>query len=131
MPRSTGCPKTTHQWLKPLYTYLDNVIFGVVPSGASGIPNAAWYGKGVPIAQFGNATGVIGFLGNTGLPPVATGGNLGLLATALGVSGTATGVGASGFYYHLGKAGFNGGTGTVYTVNDLVAMAKNFGMLPL
>lgn len=130
MPLRTGSPRTTHQWLKPLYDYVDAGARITYPSGASGIPNGAWLGDNVSITQLGNATGVVGFFGATGVAPIATGGNAGLLATNLGSSGTATGVGASGLYYHVGKAAYIGATGTPYTVNDIVLQLKNLGILP-
>lgn len=130
MPVRTTVPRTTHQWLKNLYTYIDLILSEVVPSGASGIANAAWYGKGVPQVQIGNATGAIGFYGFTGIAQIATGGNGILAATAMGPSGLpGTGLGASGFYTQLANAAFNGGTGNAYTINDLVTELKNAGLL--
>lgn len=131
MPLRNKVPRTTHQWLKNLYDYLDNGVLVAYPSGASGIPNAAWLGKTVPQTQIGNATGVVGFFGATGVAPIATGGNVSLGATYLGVSGNAaTGIGNSGLYYQLGAAAYVGGTGTPYTVNDIVIQLKNLGLLP-
>lgn len=130
MPVRTTVPRTTHTWLKNLYDYLDRGVLVTVPSGASGIANGAWLGKFVPITQIGNASGVAAFYGATGVAQISSGGLLG--ATNLGVSGlAATGMGASGLYVHLGRAGFNGATGTVYTIDDMVVQLKNMGILPL
>jgi hypothetical protein len=93
-------PVTTHQWLKPLYTTLNS------------------------------PTGIPAFYGMTGAKQVATGGNGVIAATNLSVSGiAATGLGASGFFYALAAAGFNGGSGNVYTLNDVVVALKNIGIL--
>lgn len=95
-------PWTTHQWLQPLYR------------------------------QLNSPTGTPAFYGYSGYARIATGGIGVLGATNLGVSGVAaTGLGNSGLYYHLARAGFNGGTGTVYTLNDIVTQLKNMGILPL
>jgi hypothetical protein len=100
------------------------------PSGYSGAQGSA-FGANVPIARIGNATGVVGFFGNTGIAPIATGGNGLFSATILGVSGPpATGIGNSGLYYHLARAAYNGGSGTPYTLNDLVLQLKNLGIVP-
>jgi hypothetical protein len=132
MPVRTGVPRTTHTWLKPLYNYLDAVISGTVASGASGLFSGAWVGKGAPAAMVGNATGVVGFYGFSGLPQI--------LATSFGISGVtsaggssgilATGVGGSGLANAIAQLAFNGGTGTAYTLNDFVREAKNLGILP-
>lgn len=110
-----GVPRTTHQWLKNLYNYLD---------GKSQSPT------GLAVTQFGSSTGIVGFYGQTGAKQIATGG-IGLMsATNLGVSGiAATGLGLSGLFYDLANAGWNGGTGTVYSVNDVVVALKNIGIL--
>ena len=93
-------PITTHQWLKPLYNTLNS------------------------------PTGIPAFYGMTGAKQVATGGNGIFAATNLSVSGiAATGMAASGLYYHLAAAAFNGGTGNVYSVNDVVLSLKNIGIL--
>lgn len=134
MPLRTRFPATTHQWLKPLYTALNNSFGYVVPSGASGIPNALWLGIGVPLTQVGNSTGVVGLYGFSGLPQI------GILANGGGVTGgsnlwsgssgiLATGIGASGFLQTLSQIGFNGGTGTLYSLNDIVRQLKNMGAL--
>lgn len=132
MPVRSGFPRTTHQWLKPLYDALDASFGYIVPSGASGIPNAVWVGRGVPQTQIGTATGVIGLFGVTGIAPIATGGNGILSATYLGASGFAsTGVGASGLYTHLARFADNGGSGTPYTHGDLVSILKQLRAIPL
>lgn len=132
MPFRAGVPRTTHTWLKPLYDYLDAVLYGVVPSGASGIANAIWLGKGVPITQLGNASGVLGAYGFTGLPQLPTGGaNIASVATYMGASGFGnTGLGLSGLNAYLAKAVY-GSTGTLYSGNDLVDALKNAGVLKL
>lgn len=123
-------PRTTHQWLAPLYGHLEKVVDFGAPSGYSGM-QGVHFGRSVPIAQVGNATGVVGFFGNTGIAPIATGGGGLFGATNLSVSGiAATGMGNSGLYFHLGRAAWNGGTGTPYTVNDLVLQLKNLGIIP-
>lgn len=132
MPLRTGVPRTTHTWLKNLYNYLDAVIAGTVASGASGVFSGSWIGKGVPETQIGNASGIIGFYGSTGA--------LQILATAFGISGVtsaggssgilATGVGGSGLNSAIAQLAFNGGTGTAYTLNDLVRQLKNQGSIP-
>lgn len=130
MPFRVGAPRTTHQWLKPLYDYLDGLGSLITPSGASGIANAYWVGKSVPQTQIGNATGVVGLYGFTGLAQIATGGLFTTAGSALGASGfQATGIGASGLYTHLANAAFNGGSGTPYTITDIVAELKNIGAL--
>lgn len=130
MPVRTGVPRVTHQWLKPVLDYIDQMASVTVPSGASGIANGVWIGKTVPTTQISNATGVAGFFGFTGIGPIATGGNGVLSATALGASGfPATGLGASGFYTSLANAALNGGSGTPYTLNDIVVQLKNLGIL--
>lgn len=111
MPLRTGVPRTTHTWLKALYNYLDLEIAGIYPSGASGIPNATWVGKGVAAVQIGNASGIIGLYGSTGL------------ARPTGLGATAGTTGLSGFDLRS-----NGGTGTqFYSLNDLVAIMKSRG----
>lgn len=138
MPVRTGVPRTTHTWLKPLYDALDAALGFIVPSGASGIPNAAWFGRGVPQVQIGNATGVIGMYGATGITQLATGGNLILSATYLGTSGfgatliAASGVAlsASGMAPFLARFADNGGSGTPYTHGDVVSMLKRAGIAP-
>ena len=132
MPVRSKFPRTSagHTWLKPFFDALDKSLGYVVPSGASGIPNAAWLGVGVPQLQVGNATGVVGFFGATGIAPVATGGLTFATPTNLSVSGiAATGMANSGLYFHVGRMGFDGGSGTIYTVNDVVVQLKNLGIL--
>lgn len=130
MPVRTGFPRTTHKWLKPLYDALDSAFGYVIPSGASGVPNAFWGGKGVQITQLGNATGLVGLYGFSGIAQVATGGLFLTAGSALGASGfQATGIGSSGLYTHLANAAFNGGSGTPYTITDIVAELKNLGAL--
>lgn len=131
MPLRTRVPRSTHQWLRPVFDYIDAGPMVVYPSGASGIPNAVWAGDNTQITQIGNSTGVVGFYGFTGIAPIATGGNGIFAATNLGASGlAATGMGASGLYVHLGRAAFNGGSGTPYSLNDLVVQLKNLGIIP-
>lgn len=130
MPFRSGVPRTTHTWLKPLYDYLDDGVVSVVPSGASGIANAAWLGSNVPISQVGNASGTVGFYGGTGIAKIASAGLFVTSASALGASGMqATGLGESGLYTHLARAAWNGGSGTAYTIHDLVAQLKNMNIL--
>ena len=139
MPVRTGVPRTTHQWLKPLYDALDRALGYIVPSGASGIPNAAWLGRGMAVTQVGNATGVVGLYGFSGLAQVATGGNGVLSATYLGTSGfgatliAASGVAlsASGMAIFLARFADNGGSGTPYVYSDVVGALKRAGILPL
>lgn len=132
MPLRFGVPRTTHQWLKPLYNYIDNGVKTTVPSGASGIANATWLGSNVIVSQVGNATGLVGFYGATGYTQIQASTGINLGATSAGVSGVAaTGLGASGLFYSLARAAFNGATGTVYTINDIVVQLKNMGILPL
>lgn len=123
-------PRTTHQWLAPLYGHLERAVDFGAPSGYSGL-QGVHFGKGTPITQVGNATGVVGFFGNTGIAPIATGGNGILSATYLGASGFAsTGVGNSGLYTHLARFADNGGSGTPFTHGDIVRQLKNLGILP-
>lgn len=138
MPVRTGFPRTTHQWLKPLYDALDVAFDYTVPSGASGIANAVGLGGGVPVTILGNATGVVGVYGYSGLAQLATGGNGILSATYLGASGfgstliTASGLAlsASGISPFLARFADNGGSGTPYTHGDVVSALKRLGALP-
>jgi hypothetical protein len=137
MPVRTGVPRTTHKWLGPLYDALDDVLGYTVPSGASGIANGAWLGRGVAITQVGNATGVVGFYGATGIAPISAASGL-LSMTYLGASGfgftfispSGQGLSSSGLAHFLARAAWNGGSGTIYTVNDVVLQLKNMGILP-
>lgn len=134
MPFRDQFPRTTHPWLQPLYNAFKGAFRWSVPSGGSGIPNMLHIAPtAIAAVLIGSPSGVIGFYGASGLPQLATGGNLGLLATNMGSSSfsglAATGIGASGLYVHLGKLGINGGTGNVYTLNDIVAALKNNGTL--
>ncbi len=111
-----NAPVTTHQWLTPLYKWLN--------------------GQGSRSMGFGSSTGLMGFYGSTGLAPRVASGLIGLYAGAAsptavaGLSGfAATGMGASGFYTFLGAAGFNGGTGSLYGLNDVIVALKNVGIL--
>lgn len=107
--------RVTHQWLKPLFDYLDKL--GGVDLGSSGlgsVPRGAQYGVSVPITQVSNATGVLGFYGSTGISQ----------GTAAGA--TAGSTGSSGVYFHR----TNGGTGTnFYTLDDVIAYMKSRGDL--
>lgn len=115
MPFRTEVPRTTHTWLKPLYDYLDAFLYGTVPSGASGIANGIWLGKGVPITQVGNASGLVGLYGATGVAgQLATG-------TLAPAAGSVTG-GSGNLWY-------NGGSGAYYTPGDVVTALKNLGAL--
>lgn len=119
MPFRTGVPRTTHQWLKPLYNYLDNGAQVVYPSGASGIPNAVLVGAQVPMLALGNASGSIGMYGGTG----AAGGQLSTgTAGITGVTGAAGNTGPSVWW-------FNGGTGNWYTISDIVTALKRVNVL--
>lgn len=131
MPVRTGFPRTTHKWLKPLYDALDASFGYVVPSGASGIANALWSGKGVPLLQLGNASGMVSLYGASGIAgQLATGTNGSFNATSFGASGFgATGLGASGFYTFASRFSENGGSGTFYTLGDLVTQLKNLGAI--
>jgi len=91
-------PRTTHQWLKPLYDMLE--------------------GKGGRNTQFGSPTLPIGLYGFTGFLPLTT-----------AAAGQVTGATGAGLPSGLGF--FNGGTGTCFTVNDVVKALKNLGVLPL
>jgi hypothetical protein len=134
MPLRTGFPRTTHQWLLPLYAALDLALGYIVPSGASGIANGIWLGRGVPQTQVGTATGVVGLYGFTGLPAV-TGygfgnGVSGFTSSWSGASGImATGVGGSGLASALSQLAFNGGTGSVVSINEIVRALKNVGII--
>ena len=111
MPLRSSVPRTTHQWLKPLYNYLDNGVKVTVPSGASGIANGAWLGSNVLDTQIANATGAVGFYGSTGI------------LRPTGLSSTA---GATGVTFFDQRS--NGGTGAnFYTLADLVAILKSRG----
>lgn len=131
-------PRPTHQWLAPLFTYLDKTVEGTTPSGASGIPNGAWLGRQVSTVQVGNATGIVGLYGFSGLAQIATGGAGILSATYLGASGfgatnlTASGwaVSGSGLAIFLGRFADNGGSGTPYTFSDAISALKRLGALP-
>jgi len=123
-------PVTTHQWLQPLYKWLKGVGGAVLT--ASGTAQASWLGQNSSTVRIGNATGVIGLYGYSGLPQVATGGAGIYSASYLGVSGWAsTGVGNSGLFTFLSHFADNGGTGTPYTLSDVVRELKNIGALPL
>lgn len=104
-------PRTTHQWLKPFFDCLE--------------------GKGSASMQFGSPTGIMAFYGASGAARIATGGAGVLAATNLGASGfPVTGLGASGLYVHLARFAVNGGSGTLYTFDDIVRQLKNMGALP-
>lgn len=121
--------RTTHTWLKPFYDVFDKVVDLQAPSGYASIQGVG-LGRSAPVTQVGNATGVVGFFGSTGIAPIATGGNGIFAATNLSVSGVAsTGMGASGLYYHLARVAYNGGSGTPYVLNDIVLQLKNLGIL--
>mgnify|MGYP001617672177 CR=1 FL=1 len=115
-------PRTTHTWLAPLYDYLDDSLGGGADSATLGLTD--------PTTRIGNATGVIGMYGTSGIAQIATGSAGILSATYIGASGFAsTGVGASGLYTHLARYADNGGSGTPYTVGDIVTQLKNLGIL--
>ncbi len=104
-------PRTTHPWLKPFYDMME--------------------GKGTRQPQIGSSTGTIGMYGVTGIAPRLATGGLNLSATFLGASGFAsTGIGASGLYTHLARFAAHGGTGTPYTLDDLVRSLKNLTIIP-
>jgi hypothetical protein len=104
-------PRTTHPWLQPFYDCLQ--------------------GKGSSVLNIGSSTGILGLYGASGFARVATGGNGILSATYIGASGFAsTGLGASGLYVHLARFADNGGSGTPYTLSDIVRQMKNMGALP-
>lgn len=123
-------PRTTHTWLKRLYDYIDDLEALIYPSGQTGIPQGMNIGVAL-VTRVGTSTGILGMYGFSGYAQIAAApGNLG--ATYVGASGAvSTGVGASGLYYHLGKVGYNGATGSVYTIDDIVIQLKNMGILPL
>lgn len=119
MPFRSGVPRTTHKWLAPLYNYLDSVLSSVVPSGGSGIANAAWVGKGVPITQLGNASGLVGNYGSSGIAGQLATGTAGIT----GFTGLAAGASGPANWW------FNGGSGAFYTIGDVVTALKNNGTL--
>lgn len=136
MPVRIGVPKTTHQWLKPLYAYLDGVISGTVASGASGIVSGAWIGRGAPVSMISNATGVAGFFGFSGLPQYSGyGGGYMMTGGTQSWSGSSgilsTGIGGSGLLSAVSQLGWNGGTGTIAGLNEIVRALKNVGLIPL
>src|SRR5262245_20482736 len=90
--------RTTHQWLQPLYNDLKKAFRYYIPSGGSGLPAMLHIAPtAITAVLVGSSTGLIGFYGTSGLPRIATGGNLGVLATCIGSSqfsgATATGMG--------------------------------------
>lgn len=96
-------PRTTHQWLRNLYNYLD---------GKSASPT------GVAFASFGSPTGTLGFFGATGSKQ----------PTGLGVTGSAALGGVTGTTFFDLRT--NGGTGTqYYTLTELVMDLKAQGLL--
>lgn len=74
-------PRTTHQWLQPLYNFLE--------------------GKVSRHLQFGSSTGVIGLYGSTGLAPILASGTAGI--TGWTGPGSPSGIlwfnGGTGNYY--------------------------------
>lgn len=129
MPFRSRVPRTTHQWLKPFYDYIDDGVIVTIPSGASGNANAVWLGSNVPITQIANATGVVGFYGSTGIAKTSSYG-VSFYGTGLGASGLgATGMGTSGIKDFMAQWGWNGGSGTFVTIDDIVAQLKNVGFL--
>lgn len=130
-------PRTTHTWLKPLYDYLDHgvVAYQGLQSGFSGIFSGVWLGSNVPVTMVGQSTGVVGFYGSTGLPQIGTVANgVGLTGGTNYWSGSsgilATGIGGSGLLSAINQLGWNGGSGTIYDLNDVVRQLKNMGVLP-
>ncbi len=107
-----GVPRTTHTWLRALYNYLDTEIAYVQPAGATGTQGLALLiGAGAPQTDIGNATGLIGMYGTTGI----------LRPTGLGAVAGITA--ASGY-----DARSNGGIGTnFYSLQDLVLIMKQRG----
>ena len=100
--------RTTHQWLQPLYNWLE--------------------GKTSDQLQLGSSTGILGLYGATGAPRLSSaaaayggGGGAGYFS---GVTGAGIPIGPSG------TAMYNGGTGTFYATNDVVRALKNAGILP-
>lgn len=107
-------PTTTHQWLRPLYLYLQGTIGAFQPTGATGMNGfALQLGNAVPQTDIGNPTGILGFYGATGIQqPTGTGSFAGTTA-------------ASGYDVRS-----NGGSGTnVYSFGDVVAALKGQGLL--
>ncbi len=85
-------------------------------TGASGAAHAVWLASDARTAQLGSPTGNLGLYGASGGPQLATG--------TAGITGL-TGIGASGF----GSVWFNGGSGSYYTLPDVVTALKNAGIL--
>ncbi len=74
-------PRTTHQWLQPLYDFLS--------------------GKGTGFTTLGSSTGVIGLYGATGAARIATGTNSVLGTSSVGNSGIlSVANGGTGTYYN-------------------------------
>jgi hypothetical protein len=120
-----GVPITTHSWLKPLYKWLGgvgDVVLGFSGgSGASGVlPSilGARPGRTAPVVSVGNATGILGFYGSTGIGQ----------PSGVGSTGSAVGGGATGTSFFDFRT--NGGTGAnYYTLTDVVNDLKMQGLL--
>lgn len=110
-------PRTTHQWLAPLYGHMEKVLDFGAPSGYSGMQGVG-VAQGVPIARFGNASGTIGMYGSTG--------PAGQLAT--GTAGI-TGLTGAGGMTAFSMVWINGGSGAYYRLTDIVTALKNVGIL--
>lgn len=111
-----GPPITTHTWLQPLYRWLKGDL---VQLNASGVAVGARIGGALPAVQLGNATGIVGFYGSTGIARPGTG---------FGITGSASLGSATGTTFFDFRT--NGGTGTAYyTLTELVADLKGQGLI--